>query len=75
MGGSIRECVDRYASLVGLEMNKKIAAVVLMATVWFLWLTRNGLIFSVVSPSVNGVVEKILANTFIWLKYMASGRR
>jgi len=73
MESSIRECIDSYTSLNGSNSMKEVASGILMVTTWAIWSARNDLIFNAITPSIDGVVEKIMINSFIWLKHWAKG--
>jgi len=73
----IREKIDHANNINGSEKVKDIASMIIMATTWYIWLARiwlarNDLIFNSRALSVDGVVEKIMVNTFLWLKYRAN---
>ncbi|KAK1426056.1 hypothetical protein QVD17_14724 [Tagetes erecta] len=44
---------------------------ILLATLWFIWKTRNEFIFSTKRVAVNKVVDEIKFNTFAWMKKRA----
>lgn len=72
MGVPIREWLDRSNNLVSSEEMRDTTALIAMTTVWFLWLARNDFIYSSIPLSANGVVEKIVVNFFLWLKYRSN---
>ncbi|KAK1429467.1 hypothetical protein QVD17_11676 [Tagetes erecta] len=63
---SVRECMDSYSDITGSNSKKETMAVILKATVWYIWL-----VFNSSTPSVDGVVDKVRVNTFFWLKHRA----
>jgi len=72
VGESIRGRIDQANNIDGPEKIKDTASLIVMATVWYVWLARNYLIFNSLPLSVDGVVDKIKVNTFLWLKYRAN---
>lgn len=42
--------IDWHENMTGSEKSKETAALILMATVWFAWLARNDLSFSILLP-------------------------
>jgi len=64
--------IDVHNIMIGSEKVKEKVAVITMATVWFIWLARNDLIFNSCALNVDGVMEKIRVYTYLWLKYTAN---
>lgn len=51
------------------KKDRGTVTLILMATISYIWLARNDLIFNCKPLSMNEVVEKIMVNVFLWLKY------
>lgn len=71
-GFSIRDWLDKLNSINGTEKDKGTTSSIIMVTVWFVWPARNNLIFSSKHLSVDRMVEKIMVNVFLWLKYLSN---
>lgn len=71
-GETIRERIDWPTLLNGTLMVKRTTTLIIMATVWFLWIARNKFIFTSKPLLMDGIVEKIKVNAFMWLKYRSN---
>ncbi|KAK1416690.1 hypothetical protein QVD17_25805 [Tagetes erecta] len=72
LGDDIRDRIDCHNIMIGSENMKEKVAVIVMASVWFIWLARNDFIFNSCPLNVDGVMEKIRVYTYLWLKYRAN---
>jgi len=68
---SIRDWLDFAADDPGIEISRLTMNSIWMATTWYIWLARNEFIFSSSKLSADKVVEMIMVNSLLWVKYRA----
>ncbi|KAF1894861.1 hypothetical protein Lal_00022355 [Lupinus albus] len=62
---------DHFTHHLGLVKNRKCWktwSVILIATIWALWLARNDLIFNNINPSINKILDSAKVKSWLWIK-------
>ncbi|XP_022028823.1 uncharacterized protein LOC110929940 [Helianthus annuus] len=63
-----KEALEYANGLTGSNEWKKIISVVVQTTMWNIWKSRNEKEFEGITRNSNDIVEKIMVESFIWLK-------